>query len=465
MGDFIQQKIMPPVLKFVNTPAIQALKDGMVGTIPLIITGSIFLILGQLPIESWATAVRNAGLEALFLKAYGATFQINAIVAVTGIAYAYIKNAGYEPYSGCMVALGSFLTIQPNSVAATISAIDGSDVPEDILATYTASAGSVINKTWTGGQGMVAAIIVGLLVGWGYSSILKKDIRIKMPEGVPEGVANAFTALIPAIVIITITMIFEGIATLGFGDDLISLIYTWIGIPLQGLSDSFGGIMISVFLVHFLWFFGVHGATVVGGIMTGVWTANYLDNEEIFQKLIAEYGSAAAAKPHFTLAEHPELHVVTQQFYDNMITITGSGCTIGIVLYCMFLAKSEQYKALGRIAIGPAIFNINEPIIFGIPIVMNPVMVIPFIVSPLFNVAIEYLAISTGICPPYKGVLVPWTTPPVISGFFIGDWRTSILQFVCLAFSCVIYFPFIRYADKQALEAQAAAGNDEDDDW
>jgi PTS system cellobiose-specific IIC component len=453
MGDFVQQKIMPPVLKFVNTPAIQALKDGMVGTIPLIITGSIFLILGQLPVESWALAIRNAGLEALFLKAYGATFQINAIVAVTGIAYAYIKNAGFEPYSGCMVALGAFLTIQPNSM-------DVSNEAGEVVGT----ASGIINKTWTGGQGMVAAIIVGLLVGWGYSSILKKDIRIKMPEGVPEGVSNAFTALIPAILIITVTMILEGIASLGFGDDLISLIYTWIGIPLQGLSDSFGGIMVSVFLVHFLWFFGVHGATIVSGIMTGVWTANYLDNEEVFQSLISEFGSAAAAKSHFTIAEHPELHIVTQQFYDNMITITGSGCTIGIVLYCVFMAKSEQYKALGKIAVGPGIFNINEPILFGIPIVMNPIMAIPFIVAPLINCVLEYVAIATGICPPYKGILVPWTTPPIISGFFIGDWRTSVLQALCLAVSCVLYFPFIKYADKQALEAQAA-GNDEDDDW
>jgi PTS system cellobiose-specific IIC component len=203
---------MPPVLKFVNTPAIQALKDGMVGTIPLIITGSIFLILGQLPVESWALAIRNAGLEALFLKAYGATFQINAIVAVTGIAYAYIKNAGFEAYSGCMVALGAFLTIQPNSM-------DVSNDAGEVVGT----ASGIINKTWTGGQGMVAAIIVGLLVGWGYSAILKKDIRIKMPEGVPEGVANAFTALIPAIIIITVTMVLEGIASLGAGDDLISL--------------------------------------------------------------------------------------------------------------------------------------------------------------------------------------------------------------------------------------------------
>ncbi|MBR1633982.1 MAG: PTS sugar transporter subunit IIC [Lachnospiraceae bacterium] len=440
MGSWLNEKVMPQVMRFVNTPAIQALKDGMVGTIPLIITGSIFLILGQLPVEALAEAIRNAGLEELFLKAYGATFQINAIVAVTGIAYAYIKNAGYEPYSGCMVALGSFLTIQPN-------ARDIFDESGEVIGT----ASSIIDKTWTGGQGMVAAIIVGLLVGWGYSAILRRDIRIRMPEGVPEGVANAFTALIPAMVIITVTMILEGIATLGFGDDLISLIYTWIGIPLQGLTDSYVGVLVATFLISFLWFFGVHGSSVVSGVLGGIWTANYLENEELFQagNLTLDTG-----------------HIVTQQFVDQFITVTGSGLTVGIAIYCLFFAKSEQFKTLGRLEIGPAIFNINEPILFGIPIVMNPILGVPFILVPMFSATIEYVAIATGLCPMYRGILVPWTTPPIISGFLVGDWRTAVLQLVIIVMSIIVYFPFIRIVDKQAVVAQETSTEDDDDeDW
>ena len=439
MGDWVQQKFLPKMLAFVNSKPITAMKEGMIMTIPLIIAGSIFLILGQLPVQSWADALINIGLTPIFLKAYSSSFQINAIVAVCGIAYTYIKNEGYEPFGGAMVALASFLTISPASLDVTNEA-------GEVVGT----ASSVIIKDWTGGKGMIGSIIVGLLVGWGYSFILKKDIRIKMPAGVPEGVANAFTALIPAIVIVTISMIVEGVFEMGAGVTGMEWIYNTIGAPLQNLADSYAAIMLVAFLVHFLWFFGVHGATLISGIMTPMWTANYQENQSLFDagNLSLETG-----------------HIVTQQFYENMITITGSGITLGIVLYCILFAKSEQYKALGRIAIGPAIFNINEPIIFGIPIVMNPQLVLPFILVPMISTTLEYVAIATGICPMYRGIVVPWTTPPIISGFFIGDWRTSILQALVLVVSVLVYMPFMRVADRQALAAQEAANDDDDDDW
>jgi PTS system cellobiose-specific IIC component len=342
--------------------------------------------------------------------------------------------------------------ISPASAAGSIVANDGSEVPEDIAAAYSAVAGNVIDKGWTGGKAMIGSIIVGLLVGLAYSTIIKKDIRIKMPDGVPEGVSNAFTALIPAIVILTVTMIIEGIFHAVASQTGMELIYTIIGAPLQNLADSYIAILLVSFLVHFLWFFGVHGATLMGGIMTPMWTANYQENQTLYDagNLTLETG-----------------HIVTQQFYENMITITGSGITIGIALFCLFFAKSEQYKAIGKIAIGPALFNINEPIIFGIPIVMNPIAGVPFILVPMISCTLEYIAIATGLCPMYRGIYVPWTTPPIISGILIGDWRTGVLQALILVMSVVVYMPFMRILDKQAYENEQNAGSadDDDEDW
>jgi PTS system cellobiose-specific IIC component len=446
MEQFVQEKIMPPVMKLVNTKAIQAMKDGMIYTIPLIIAGSIFLILGQLPVQSMADAVSSVQigdmtLTDLFLKANGASFSINAIIAVVAIAYVYIKNEGYEPLGGAFVALACWLMISPYSKAVA-------DDDGNVLG----MAGNIIDKDWTGGKAMIGSIIVGLLVGLAYSAILKKDIRIKMPAGVPEGVSNAFTALIPAILILTCAMILEGIFHAVAKQTGMELIYTIIGAPLQNLADSYIAIMIVAFLVHFLWFFGVHGSTLISGIMTPMWTANYQENQTLFDQ------------GNLTLKTG---HIVTQQFYENMITISGSGITIGIAIFCLFFAKSEQYKALGKIAIGPALFNINEPIIFGIPIVMNPIAAVPFILVPMIATTMEYVAIATGMCPMYRGIYVPWTTPPVVSGLLIGGWRTAVLQFLVLAMSVVVYTPFMRLLDKQALEAQMAASSadDDDDDW
>ncbi len=428
MEEFVQKNIMPPVMKLVNTKAIQAMKDGMIYTIPLIITGSIFLILGQLPVQSAqdylnSVMIGDISLNSLFLKANASTFSINAIIAVVAIAYVYIKNEGYEPLGGAFVALGSFLLISPDTISTIL------DSGEEVV------AGGVINKGWTGGKAMIGSIIVGLLVGWAYSSILKRDIRIKMPDGVPEGVSNAFTALIPAIMIITGTLVLEGIFHAVASQTGMELIYTVIGAPLQNLSDTYGAIMLVAFLVHFLWFFGVHGATLISGIMTPMWTANYMENQALYDagNLTLQTG-----------------HIVTQQFYENMIT------TIGIAIYCLAFAKSSQYKAIGGIAIGPAIFNINEPIIFGIPIVMNPIAAVPFMLVPMISTTMEYVAIATGLCPMYRGIYVPWTTPPIISGFLIGDWRTAVLQALVLVMSVVVYTPFMRVLDKQAVD---------DDDW
>lgn len=445
MEEFVQKNIMPPVMKLVNTKAIQAMKDGMIYTIPLIITGSIFLILGQLPVQSAqdylnSIMIGDISLNSLFLKANASTFSVNAIIAVVAIAYTYIKNEGYEPLGGAFVALGAFLLISPDTISTIL------DSGEEVV------AGGVINKGWTGGKAMIGSIIVGLLVGWAYSAILKRDLRIKMPAGVPEGVSNAFTALIPAILIITCTTILEGIFHAVSSQTGMELIYTIIGAPLQSMSDTYPAILLASFLVHFLWFFGVHGATLISGIMTPMWTANYMENQALYDagNLTLETG-----------------HVVTQQFYENMITITGSGITIGIAIYCLAFAKSAQYKAIGSIAIGPAIFNINEPIIFGIPIVMNPIAAVPFMLVPMLSCTMEYIAIATGLCPMYRGIYVPWTTPPIISGFLIGDWRTAVLQALVLVMSVVVYTPFMRVLDKQAVEAEAnqASADDDDDDW
>ena len=195
MGQFINDKILPPIMKFVNTKAVQALKEGMVYSMPLIIIGSIFLIIANFPVAAVTDALAAAGIIDILNKAYAATFNINAMIAVIGIAYNYAKSEGQEPLGCGIVALAVFFLIQPSSIVS-----ESGDV-----------VGGIINQTWTGGQGMVGAIIVGLLVGVGYSWFLKKDIRIKMPAGVPEGVANAFSALLPGGAIVLVATIIEGI--------------------------------------------------------------------------------------------------------------------------------------------------------------------------------------------------------------------------------------------------------------
>ena len=419
MNEWINEKLLPPILKFVNTKAITALRNGMLYTMPFSIVGSIFLLLANFPVQSIADWVTNSGLGEYFNQAYGASFAIMAFFAVMGIAYSYVKAEGYEGLPAGMIGLVIFLLTMESSVT-------------DAEANVTIA--NVIDKTWTGGQGMISAILVGLFVGWGYTWFLKRDIRIKLPEQVPTNVANSFTALIPAAVLTTIALGIYIFFDKVFQTTVVEWIYTVIQSPMQGVTDSLGGAMMLGFLVPFLWFFGVHGSTIVGGIMGPILQDNSLANTAILESgkaLTLENGG----------------HIVTQQFLDQFMTVTGAGMTIGIVLYMVAFARSAQFKQLGRLSLIPAFFNINEPIIFATPIVMNPIMVLPFILTPMVSGVITYFALYTGIVPLFTAVQVPWTTPPIISGFLVGGIRTAILQFVVLAIGFFIYYPFIRKVD------------------
>lgn len=426
MQEFISNKIIPKIMAFVNTKAIQAIKDGMIYSMPLLIAGSIFMIITNFPIQGVVDWLQATGIKGVLEETQGATFNISAMIATLGIAYNYIKLEKQEPLSGAIVALGVFIMITPSSIKT-----EHGDV-----------VSGIINKSWTAGQGMIGAIIVGLLVSVSYCWFLKRDIRIKMPAGVPEGVSNAFSALIPGGVIVIVATIINGIANLGFHTTVIEAIYKIIQTPLQGMTDSLPGAMLMCFMVPFLWMFGVHGSTVVGGIMTGILQANSLENQALMDKGV-----------ELTVANGG--HIVTMQFLDQFINVSGAGLTLGVVMYMVAFAKSKQLKTLGRLEAIPAIFNINEPILFGLPIVMNPSLAIPFMGMPVLACVIQYFALYTGLCPMYGAIQVPWTCPPVISGFLIGGWRSMVLQIVILVLSFLVYLPFIRKLDKQYLAEEA----------
>lgn len=437
MNQFLSDKVIPKIIKFINTKGVQSIKNGMVYSMPLLIIGSVFLILSNFPVQAVVDFLENTGVKEIMDQAYGATFNISAMIAVIGISYTYIKLEGQEPLSGAMIALATFLLLMPSHIAT-----EGGEI-----------VNGIIDKNWTAGKGMIGAIIIGLIVPVIYSWFLKNNIKIKMPAGVPEGVANSFSALIPAAAIITGAAVIHSICSLGFHTTLMETIYKVIQTPLQGMTDSLGGALLMCFAGPFLWMFGVHGSTVVGGIMSGLLTANSLENQAILDSGL-----------ELTLGNGG--HIVTQQFYDQFINVTGAGITIGLAIFLCFFAKSKQLKTLGKVEIVPAFFGINEPILFGIPIVMNPMMAVAFIAMPLISCVIQYFALYTGICPLYAATQVPWTCPPIISGFLVGGWKSALLQIVIFIISFFVYLPFIRKIDKIDLEQeQKATVEDDDEDW
>lgn len=432
MGEFLNNKLVPAIMTFINTKAMRALKDGIMYSMPMIIVGAVFMLIGNFPVPAFTEWLSQVGLSSTLSQLSDSTFGVIAIIAAVGIAYTYVKNEGYAGLPAGIIALCTFFILQPSSVDSSL------------LLNPEQSVGAIL-KGWTGGKGMIGAIVCGLLVGWIYSIFLNKKVTIKMPAGVPEGVANAFTALIPGFVIVTGSGILFAACVMGTGMTPIELVYQYLSMPLQGMTDSLGGVVMMGIMIPFFWMFGIHGSTIIGdGIMGPMLLANSAENQAILDAGLA-------------LTVENGAHIVTKQFLDQFMTVTGSGITIGLVLFMFFFAKSRQMRDLGKLGIVPSLFNVNEPVLFGVPIVLNPIMAIPFIITPLLSGLIEYAALATGLCPLYGGVIVPWTCPPIISGLLVGGWRTALLQALILAMSFFIYLPFAKMLDKQYVKNEQAA--------
>ena len=432
MNNFINKNILPPVMKFVNLKPMLAIKNGMLYPIPFIVIGAIFLILGNFPYTPIADAISKSGLSAIFMQAYNGSMALMAVFAVFGIAYSWVHDAGYEGVSAGLLAIVVDVILQPDSVT---------NVTNSAGKTSTAwVASNVIDKNWLGGKGMIVAIIVGLLVGWIYTWFMRKGFTIKLPEQVPANVAASFTALVPGAVIVSGATAVYAFFRLGLSTTFVEWIYKVIQTPLQHATDGPMGVFIVAFLPVFLWFFGVHGSTIIGGIMTPLLLANNADNNALYKagKLTVNNGA----------------HIVTQSFMDQYITVTGAGLTIGLVIFMLSRAKSTQMKTLGKLEIVPALFNINEPILFGVPLVLNPLLAVPFILTPLLSGILTYLVIKFGIIPPFNGIYVPWTTPPIISGLIVGGWQGAVWQAIMLLMTIASYWPFAKKYDQILLKQE-----------
>ncbi|MGT2749399.1 PTS sugar transporter subunit IIC [Streptococcus orisasini] len=431
MAKFNAQKIIAPIMKFVNMRGIIALKDGMLAILPLTVMGSIFLIIGQLPFEGLNNAIASVFGKTWtepFMQVYAGTFAIMGLISCFSIGYSYAKNSGVEPLPAGVLSLSSFFILLRSSyVPAKGEAI-----------------ADAIAKVWFGGQGIIGAIIVGLAVGAVYTAFIKRNIVIKMPEQVPQAIAKQFEAMIPAFVIFLLSMVVYIVAKMiTNGGTFIELIYDVVQTPLQGLTGSLYGAIGIAFFISFLWWFGVHGQSVVNGIVTALLLSNLDANKALLaaDKLSLENGA----------------HIVTQQFLDSFLILSGSGITFGLVFAMLFAAKSKQYKALGKVAAFPALFNVNEPIVFGFPIVLNPVMFLPFILVPIIAALVVYASIAIGFMQPFSGVTLPWSTPAIISGFTVAGWQGAVIQIVILVLSTLIYFPFFKIQDRIAYNAELEA--------
>ena len=210
--------------------------------------------------------------------------------------------------------------------------------------------------------------------------------------------------------------------------------------PLQGGLGSLPGLLILTVLLSLFWMFGIH-SSVVNSIANPILRANGLANQALLDAGVALTAANGA-------------YMVTYQTRSNFVTMSGACCTIGLVLAMCFCAKTKQYRSLGRLALVPTLFNVNEPVLFGFPIVLNFGMAIPVFLVPIASALMTYFSCYFGLVRPFAAIEVPWTTPPIISGFILGGWRGAVLQIAIIVVSFLGYYPFFRKQDAQAFQAE-----------
>lgn len=412
--DKLSEKIMPLANWLGDNRYLMVLRDSFMLAFPLTMFGSIIVVINNLPFFNDDT---KGMLSNLLGNGQNATMSIMTVFVTFGIGYYLSQSYDVEGIFGGAVAFSSFLILTP----FFMSTESGETVS------------GVLSLDRLGAKGMFLGMIAAFAAAEIYCRVTKRGWQIRMPDGVPPAVTKSFAAMIPAILTLTVFLVINAIMVGAFNANLHDVIYDVIQKPLTGLGSSLPATLVSIFFIQFLWFFGLHGQIIVNSVMDPIWNTLMLDNLEAYK--------AGESLPH----------IVTKPFMETFtVGLGGSGMTLAVVIILAFLMKKKQYTDIGRLALGPGIFNVNEPVIFGLPIVLNATILIPWVLAPIVVTTLNYLVMAAGIVPAPTGVSVPWTVPIIASGVLAtNSWLGGLLQVIDFLIVGMIWLPFLRALDKQ----------------
>lgn len=411
--NILEVKLIPVAAWIERNKFINGFRRSFIILMPLLMIGSIFLMIEALPIpgyKAWMTSMfGDTWIKVLDIPII-MTFSLIAIYVSFLVAQQLAKQYGVDDISVGLLSLASFLILTP------LKNID--------------KIGDVITFAWLGSKGMFIAMVVAICTFYIFRFFVNRKIIIKMPDGVPPEVVRSFEALIPGTVIITLALALRVFFMHTEYGTIHNFLYTMLAIPLRAVGTSYLGSMFATFAIQILWSVGINSGSMVNGFVRPFWLENQAENIAAFQ------------------AGHALPHVITEQFFD-MVYMGGAGATLSLIIAIFLFARSKHVRGVASIGLLPGIFNINEPILFGIPVILNPIMLIPFNLVPLVFVTTQYIAMSTGLVASPLGVAFPWPTPAIISGFIaVGGISGSIMQIFNLILGALIYLPFIKIVDK-----------------
>jgi len=425
MFRFLEEKFVPVAARVGSQRHLVAIRDGFITIMPLTIVGTLAVLFNNLPIKFYQNALDAIWKHETWTQwggnIWGATFGILSLLLAFTIAYNLAKSYDKDGLSAGVISLSSYMTFG------------------------TFAEGGLTGLT-TGTGGLFVAIIVALLSTEVFCRLSgNPKLLIKMPNGVPPAVSKSFAALLPAIITIGLFALVRTIISAGFDiPDIVGSFYSAIQEPFMGLTNSWIAALLLAFIPTFLWTLGVHGANIIEPFMQTI-------NLPAIEANVRAISSGEVAP-----------YIVNKPFFDAFINMGGSGTTIALIIAIFIIArKNKQYNTVGKLSAAPGLFNINEPLLFGLPIVLNPVLFVPFILTPMINVTIAFFATKWGFVPAAT-VSPPWTTPPIINGFLATQsWQGAVLSLVLLIIAVCIYLPFISMANRIAKQNEQRAAESE----
>lgn len=422
MQEKIEKNLMPIADRLANNVVLRSLRDGFLIITPLIIVISIFLLIGNFPIPGWTNFwVGIFGQRWLdwFSAISGSVYNFIGLLSCLSISYIYGKNRGLEPINTTVVAVVVFLILTPTTVK-----VDQTTV-------------SAVKTMYIGPNGIFLGLLTALISVELFRFAIKRNWTIKMPKGLPEMVSQSFSVLLPSGFVILVFFLIRILFSLTSMKTAYNFIYITLQAPLKNVGNSLGSVLLYILLASVLWCFGINGPSVVNSVWSPIFFVLTQDNLKAFQ--------SGRALPH----------IYTEQFIENFSTYGGGGSILSLLIVMLLFCRSQRIKELGKLTILPSIFGIGEPLIYGLPVVLNPIIAIPFVITPLVNVLLSGMAFTFHLVPYTNGVMLPWTTPPIISGWLTtGSIWGAALQLIEIIIGIFIYYPFIKVLDRQYLATE-----------
>lgn len=417
----MEKHLVPFANKISSNRYLKTISNGSMALLGIIMLGSLFTVVSSITWAPYQDFLTSTGIGTLFSYVPDFTIDLLALYMSFSIGYQGAKIFGIseKAFNAGAISLVCFLLLTPINTTA----LEGS---------------TFLNIDYLGAKGVFVALITGIITVKILAFFVKKNFTIKMPNGVPSMVMESFSALVPATVIVLLFAFIK----FGFGNTSFetanNFIYTMLQTPIQSLTGSLPAFLILILISQVLWFFGVHGSMTVLPILFPIFLGYLAENSAV-----VEAGGIAP-------------NVINFGLYD-LACLGGCGATIGLVIVMFFFSKSKRYKAFSKLVLPCGLFGVNEPVIFGMPLMLNVMMLIPFLLTPIVIVTVGYFLIQMHIITPTIGVLGAGSLPPLVHGIVQGSLSFGIYELFATLISMLIYFPFFKILDKQACEEEQNA--------